>query len=62
VILHDLNLALEWCPRLLLMKGGGAFWQGDAASMPAPEILEKLYDTPMGFASGAGRRFTFFAK
>jgi iron complex transport system ATP-binding protein len=60
VVLHDLHLALEWCPRLLLLKNGSAFAQGETASVATPDILEKLYDTPIGAVLNSGRRVTFF--
>jgi iron complex transport system ATP-binding protein len=46
-VMHDLNLATQYCRRLILLKDGGIFKDGDTASVCVPEVLEAVYETPV---------------
>jgi len=53
--LHDINMAVRYCNRFLLLFGNGETAQGDSATVLAPANLERLYrhklrfiDTPEG--------------
>jgi iron complex transport system ATP-binding protein len=42
-ILHDVSLALSWCPSILLLKGGRVQAQGPSDHVITPEILRSVY-------------------
>jgi iron complex transport system ATP-binding protein len=44
-VLHDLNLASEYCSRLLLLKDGEIFSQGSAEEVLTYQNVEEVYDT-----------------
>ncbi|EXJ14107.1 ABC transporter ATP-binding protein [Imhoffiella purpurea] len=46
VVLHDLNLALRFADRFLLLDGAGGFVAGDMASL-SPEQVEQVYRVPV---------------
>ena len=46
-VMHDLNLATQYCRRLIFLKNGGIFRDGDTASVCVPEVLEAVYETPV---------------
>ncbi len=46
-VMHDLNLATQYCRRLIFLKDGGIFRDGDTASVCVPEVLEAVYETPV---------------
>jgi iron complex transport system ATP-binding protein len=46
-VMHDLNLATQYCRRLIFLKNGGVFRDGDTASVCVPEVLEAVYETPV---------------
>ncbi|MBP1911222.1 ABC transporter ATP-binding protein [Thermococcus stetteri] len=41
-VLHDVNLALEYADRLIVMKDGEKFWEGKPGKI-TPDILERVY-------------------
>lgn len=41
-VLHDLNLAIRYCDRFLLLKDSGVYASGDASCM-TPEAIEAVY-------------------
>jgi len=47
MVLHDLNLALRYCNRFLLLFGDGETLQGTAAEVLTQETLERLYGHPL---------------
>lgn len=44
-VLHDLNLASAWCPRLVLMDGGAVVADGPAEAVLTSERLGSVYRT-----------------
>lgn len=42
-ILHDVSLALAWCPSVLLLKDGRVQAQGPSAQVLTPAILKEVY-------------------
>ncbi|MDR1679164.1 MAG: ABC transporter ATP-binding protein [Prevotellaceae bacterium] len=47
MIIHDLNLAAEYCNRLLLMHNGHLCAQGNPAEVLSEERIERVYQTPV---------------
>jgi iron complex transport system ATP-binding protein len=45
-VMHDVNLATQYCRRLIFLKDGGIFLDGDTFTVCNPEVLEAVYDTP----------------
>jgi iron complex transport system ATP-binding protein len=64
--IHDLNLALAWCPRIVVLDGGRVAADGPADQVLTPERLLEVYGTgarmvsvdgqPVVLPSGPGRR------
>ncbi len=44
-VLHDLNLASDYCDRLVLLKEGRIFSAGCPSEVLRPEIIESVYQT-----------------
>lgn len=42
-VMHDLNLATQYCRRLILLKDGGIFRDGETSQVCTPEVLEEVY-------------------
>jgi iron complex transport system ATP-binding protein len=42
-VLHDLNLAAQYCDRIVLLKGGKLRYQGPPATVLSEEIVEEIY-------------------
>ena len=45
--MHDLNLAALYCRRLIFLKDGGILEDGPTGEVFTPEVLGRVYDTPM---------------
>lgn len=45
IVIHDLNLAGEYCNRLALMRGGSVFKEGDPDQVLTYQNIESVYDT-----------------
>ena len=43
VAVHDLNLALRFCQRVLVLGGGTVRAQGDPAQVLTPDLLRQAY-------------------
>lgn len=52
MILHDLNLASQYCARLLLMDKGSLHADGPPESVLTRETIEKVYRTPVVVLNG----------
>ena len=53
LVMHDINLALRFCNRFLLLFGNGDSCSGTATVMTQAN-LERLYDHPLQCLQGAG--------
>jgi iron complex transport system ATP-binding protein len=60
-ILHDLNLAYSFCNKVILMKDGGIFAQGDTGGILTVENLKKVYDMDFEFVRGSGTSGMYIA-
>ncbi len=47
VVLHDVNLAAQWCDRLLLLARGRCVALGTPAEVLTPQRLEQVYELPV---------------
>lgn len=45
VVLHDLNLASEYCDKLILLKNGAMYQQGQAKEVLTYQNIESVYNT-----------------
>ncbi len=45
--MHDLNLAALYCGRLMFIKDGGIIQDGPTEEVFTPEVLARVYQTPM---------------
>lgn len=45
LIIHDLNLAAEYCDHLILMKNGTVYAHGSPSSVLTYKTIEEVYDT-----------------
>jgi iron complex transport system ATP-binding protein len=57
LVLHDINLALRCCDRLLLLYGDGRWESGPADELASAERLSTLYSQPLRALDGDGRRY-----
>jgi iron complex transport system ATP-binding protein len=44
-VMHDLNLATQYCQRLIFLKDGAIFRDGDVFQVCTPEVLQAVYET-----------------
>jgi iron complex transport system ATP-binding protein len=42
-VLHDLNLAAQYCDRIVLLKGGRLRYEGSPADILTGEVVEDIY-------------------
>ena len=56
-ILHDINLAAEYCSRIVMLKNGHLLWTGSTAEGLSCSRLEALYDIPFERIEHGGRAF-----
>ncbi|NJE29875.1 ABC transporter ATP-binding protein [Thermococcus sp. 18S1] len=54
-VLHDLNLALRYADRLILLHRGGKYWEGTPGELE-PEVLEEVYGVKARIAEVDGHR------
>lgn len=52
IVIHDLNLALQFCDRLLLLHDGHALYSGPIAEGLTPENISKVYGVSTHLADG----------
>lgn len=59
IVLHDVNLALRYCQRALLLFGDGRWQEGPAQQVLSAPILSELYGHPLlELRDGPRRHFT----
>ena len=56
VVIHDLNLALQYCDRFMLIHDGGTFRYGDD-SIITEETIREVYRVDASIVTVNGRRF-----
>ena len=56
IVLHDVNLALRYADRVLLLSGDGSWHQGAAADTLTAEVLTELYGHPLRELRSADQR------
>lgn len=49
IVLHDLNLALQYAHKIILMKNGEVIREGEPIKIIDKEVLEQIYETPISF-------------
>ncbi|ASJ05281.1 ABC transporter ATP-binding protein [Thermococcus barossii] len=54
-VLHDLNLALRYADRLILLQGGRKHWEGKPGELK-PDIIEEVYGVKARIAEVDGHR------
>ena len=54
-VLHDLNLALRYADRLILLKDGEKYWEGKPENLK-PETIEEVYGVKAKIAEVDGHR------
>ncbi|WP_323039792.1 ABC transporter ATP-binding protein [Gemmobacter sp.] len=47
VVLHDINMAAQWCDRILVMKDGRIAHIGPPEAIMQPGLLSAVYETPI---------------
>ena len=52
LVMHDINLAVRYCNRFLLLFGDGESLQGNAATVLTRDNLERLYQHPLQAIQG----------
>lgn len=50
VVMHDLNLAAQYCDRVYVMKDGNVFASGAPAAVLTPELIRAVYRVEAGVA------------
>jgi iron complex transport system ATP-binding protein len=46
-VMHDINLATQYCRRLIFLKERGIYRDDDTFAACRPEVLEAVYETPV---------------
>jgi iron complex transport system ATP-binding protein len=46
-VMHDINLATQYCQRLIFLKDRGIYRDGNTFTACRPEVLETVYETPV---------------
>lgn len=59
VVLHDLNLAMQYCDRFLFLKDGKVFRYGDL-SVVTETLLEDIYQIPVRLSPMGGQMICAF--
>lgn len=52
IVIHDLNLALQFCDDLMLFHGGSLLYQGPISGGLTPENIREVYGVPSHAAEG----------
>ena len=52
IVIHDLNLALRYCPRLLLLGDGGLVYQGPTADGLTPGNIQRVFGVDASVSDG----------
>ena len=55
VVLHDLNLAAQYCDHIVIMNKGTILKEGSPTEVLTPEILEPIFEVPFKTSWDEGR-------
>jgi iron complex transport system ATP-binding protein len=55
-VLHDLNLAAQYCDRIVLLKNGTLRYQGDPAAILTESVVEEIYGVRAAVQTGEDGR------
>lgn len=62
LVLHDLNMALQYCPELLLLHQGDILFQGLTPEGLTPENIEKVFGIRAAIEHAGGQPHLVFSK
>lgn len=62
MVLHDINLALEFCDEVIIMKNGNIISQGNINDAINEEILNKAFDVSSNIISIDGKKTCIFSR
>ena len=62
LVVHDLNLALQYCPHLLLLHQGEVLFQGSTEKGLTPENIEEVFHIKAKIEEMGGRRQIIYSK
>lgn len=57
IVMHDVNLAMRYSDRVLLLYGDGTWREGTTTEMLTAEVLTRLYGHPLREVGDADRRY-----
>lgn len=60
VVLHDLNLAAQYCDHIVIMNKGTILKEGSPTEVLTPEILEPIFEVPFKTTWDEGRYHLYY--
>ena len=60
VVLHDLNLAAQYCDHVVIMNKGTILKEGSPTEVLTPEILEPIFEVPFKTSWDEGRYHLYY--
>ena len=60
VVLHDLNLAAQYCDHIVIMNKGTILKEGSPTEVLTPEILEPIFEVPFKTSWDEGRYHLYY--
>ena len=60
VVLHDLNLAAQYCDHIVIMNQGTILKEGSPTEVLTPEILEPIFEVPFKTSWDEGRYHLYY--
>ena len=60
VVLHDLNLAAQYCDHVVIMNEGTILKEGSPTEVLTPEILEPIFEVPFKTSWDEGRYHLYY--
>lgn len=60
VVLHDLNLAAQYCDHIVIMNNGTILKEGSPTEVLTPEILEPIFEVPFKTSWDEGRYHLYY--
>lgn len=59
-VLHDLNLAAQYCSHTILMKKGMVYAQGETKEVLVSQILKEVYEIEFDIISDPTKQYSYF--